>query len=272
MDRETAKPILRLEGVGLGFGGVSALDGVNLEVRPGEILALIGPNGSGKTSLLNCVSGFYKPSQGRILYQGRPIQGLRPDRLARLGVGRTFQNLELFDGLSVLDNLLVGRHRHMKSFLFSLGPGLLRLKQGRAQEAAHRAAVEETIDFLEMEAWRKLPVGECSYGMRQRIALGRALALEPELLLLDEPCSGLTAQSKADLVRFILDAHEEKGLTILMVEHDLEVVMDIAHWIVVLDKGRKIAEGPPPKIRKDPRTAGAYLGKGGAEFGGAVNA
>ena len=249
--------VLAVEDVRLGFGGVLALDGVSLDVHDREVLGLIGPNGAGKTSLLNCISGVYRPDEGRLVLDGRDLVGLRPHRVAARGVGRTFQSLALFPGLSVLDNVTLGRHLRMRAGVLSSA-----LYWGRAQreEVRHREVVERIIDFLEMEGIRRTPVGALPYGLQKRVELGRALALEPTLLLLDEPTSGMNVDEKEDIARFILDINEEMGVTLLLVSHDIGVTMDICDRVVVLDRGRKVAEGPPGRIREDEAVIHAYLG------------
>ena len=249
--------MLAVDGVSIGFGGVLALDGVTLDVHDGEVLGLIGPNGAGKTSLLNCINGVYRPNAGRLVLDGTDLVGLRPHRVAARGVGRTFQSLALFPGLSVLDNVTLGRHLRMRTGV--LGAAMY---WGRAQreEVRHREVVERIIDFLEMEGIRRTPVGALPYGLQKRVELGRALALEPRLLLLDEPTSGMNADEKEDIARFILDINEEMGVTLLFVSHDIGITMDICDRIVVLDQGRKVAEGPPGRIREDEAVINAYLG------------
>lgn len=257
---------LLVDAIFLRFGGVLAVNGVSLEARQGEILAIIGPNGAGKTSLLNCISGLYKPQQGSIRFfdtaqnaTGHDIIRTRPHQIARLGIARSFQNIELFRHMTVLDNIMSGRHIHMRSNLFACG-----LFWGRAQreEIAQRAVVEEIIDFLEIQAVRHKPVGALPYGLQKRVELGRALALSPQLLLLDEPMAGMNVEEKEDMARFILDTNEEKGITIVLIEHDMGVVMDISDRIVVLNFGAKIAEGTPDQVSAHPDVIAAYLGEG----------
>jgi len=250
-------PLLAVEGVSVRFGALMALSRVSLEIRAGEILAIIGPNGAGKTTLLNVISGFYHPSQGRIVFAGRDRTHLAPPDVAALGVARTFQNVALFKGMSVLDNIMTGRLLKMRgSFLLDAiwwGPA-------RRQELEHRAFVERIIDFLEIQAIRKTPAGRLPYGLQKRVELARALAAEPTLLLLDEPMAGMNVEEKEDMCRFILDANGEFGTTIALIEHDMGVVMDISDRVVVLDYGQKIADGRPDEVRKDQAVLDAYLG------------
>jgi branched-chain amino acid transport system ATP-binding protein len=251
--------VLRVDGLDLRFGGMMALSGVSLEVKDGEILAIIGPNGAGKTCTLNCINGFYRPQRGEIFFQGKRITPLPPHRIAELGISRTFQNIELFTGLNTLDNLMAARHIHMRRGALA---GFLYFGPMRREEIAHRKIVEDIIDFLELEPARKRTVGLLPYGLRKRVELGRALALEPKMLLLDEPMAGMNVEEKEDMARFIIDISELKRIPIVLVEHDMGVVMDIAQRVVVLDFGQKIAEGTPEEIKKDARVIKAYLGEG----------
>ena len=259
-------PILRADGITLAFGGIRALSEISCEIREREILGIIGPNGAGKTSLLNVISGFYSPQQGVIEFKGEIRRRVRAWHAAERGIGRTFQNLALFRGMSTLDNLMTGRLLKMhRNFLWQA------LYWGPAQreELEHRAAVERIIDFLGIEAIRKIPVGQLSYGLQKRVELGRALAMEPLLLLLDEPMAGLNVEEKEDMSRFILDINDEFGTSIALIEHDMGVVMDLCDRVIVLDYGRKIADGPPAAVRVDRRVIDAYLGLPYAEEGAA---
>jgi branched-chain amino acid transport system ATP-binding protein len=251
---------LSVRHVSLRFGGLLVLNQVSFEVYPGEIVAIIGPNGAGKTSLLNCLNHFYHPEKGQILFEGHDLTRLRPHEIARLGIARTFQHTALYTGLSTLDNLMAARHIHMRSGMLDC---VLYWGRAHREDIAHRRVVEEIIDFLEMEHIRKAIVGALPHGLRKRVELGRALALEPRLLLLDEPMTGMNQEEKEDMARFILDVHERRGTTIVLIEHDMGLVMDIAHRVIVLDFGTKIAEGPPEEIRHNEAVINAYLGKTG---------
>ena len=250
--------LLRVEDVTLSFGGNAVLADVSFDVVQGEILAIIGPNGAGKTSMINCINGFYRPQKGRVYYEGHNLNEVATHEIAGLGIARTFQNIALYTGLSTLDNLMAARHVHMEqNMLASMlywGPAL-------EEEVGHRRVVEEIIDFLEIAHIRKAVVGALPYGLRKRVELGRALALEPRLLLLDEPMAGMNVEEKEDMARFILDVHERHGTTIILIEHDMGLVMDIADRVVVLDFGVKIAEGPPERIRNNAKVIQAYLGE-----------
>jgi branched-chain amino acid transport system ATP-binding protein len=250
--------LLSVERVSLGFGGLAVLNDVSLEIRSGERVAVIGPNGAGKTSLVNCINGFYHARSGRIVYRRGDITRKSPHEIARLGVGRTFQNIELFTGATVLDNLLLARHRHIR---YSLLAAALYYGRAQAEETVHRVRVEDVIDFLELEPIRHALVGGLPYGQRKRVELGRALATDPDLLLLDEPMAGMTIEEKQDMVRFIVDANEALGITILMIEHDMGVVMDVAHRLFVLDFGDLIGAGTPDEVRANSRVLQAYLGE-----------
>jgi branched-chain amino acid transport system ATP-binding protein len=249
---------LNVQDVYLSFGGTQALVGVSFDVSEGEILAIIGPNGAGKTSMLNCINNFYQPDKGEITFVGHNLTHLPPHRIAHLGIARTFQNIALYTGLSTVDNLMAARHIHMRQSVLG---SMLYWFGAQREEVENRRIVEEIIDFLEIEHVRKAVVGALPYGLRKRVELGRALALEPKLLLLDEPMTGMNVEEKEDIARFVLDIHELQEITIMLIEHDMGLVMDIADRIIVLDFGRKIAEGYPEEIRNNPAVIQAYLGQ-----------
>jgi branched-chain amino acid transport system ATP-binding protein len=250
--------VLRFEDVRLAFAGVRAIDGVTFTVGRRELFAIIGPNGAGKTSIFNVISGIYRPQSGLVMLDGVATIGMRPHRIAKLGVARTFQNVELFANLTVLENLMLGRHQHIR-----YGPlsALVWLGRARRAEVAHRAAVEEIIDFLELEQWRRYPVGLLPYGVQKRVELGRALAMEPKLLLLDEPVGGMNVEETEDMARYILDIREELDIPVVLVEHDMGLVMDLADRVLVVDFGRPIATGTPAEVQASPEVIRAYLGE-----------
>lgn len=251
--------IFEADRISVRFGGVVALSDVSFAVKKGELFSVIGPNGAGKTSLLNCISGRYRPNAGRILFNERDITGVPVSKRAALGMGRTFQNLALFSHMSVLDNIMVGRHHLLNNNI--LTGALYWLSGARTEELAHRRAVEDIIDFLEIQHIRKRTAGTLSYGLRKRVELARALALKPDLILLDEPMAGMNLEEKEDMARYIVDLNEEWGITVIMIEHDMGVVMDISHRVMVLDFGEKIAEGVASEVMQDPYVKKAYLGE-----------
>jgi branched-chain amino acid transport system ATP-binding protein len=255
--KRIGEPILKAEHILLSFGGVRALRDVSIEIRQHEILAIIGPNGAGKTSMLNVINGFYHPQEGAISFKGKMRRRMRPYQAAETGIARTFQNVALFRGMTTLDNIMTGRLLRMRrNFLWQAlhwGPAL-------KEELEHRRFAEDIIDFLEIQAIRKIPVGQLPYGLQKRVELGRALAMEPDLLLLDEPMAGMNVEEKEDMSRFILDVNDEFGTTIALIEHDMGVVMDISDRVIVLDYGRKIADGVPEAVRADQGVIDAYLG------------
>jgi len=257
---DSPAPLLEAQGVTLAFGGVRALSDVSFAVRPGSITAVIGPNGAGKTSLFNTISGFYRPSQGRITFRGQDITRIPAPRRAKMGLARSFQNIALFRGMTVLDNIKLGRHAHLKTNVFD---ALLYLGRARREEAELRRDVEERIiDFLEIDHIRHAPVSALSYGLQKRVEMARALAMQPEILMLDEPVAGMNREETEDMARFILDVRAEWGVTVLMVEHDMGMVMDVSDHVVVLNFGQVIARGTPGQVQADPEVARAYLGSG----------
>ncbi len=255
--RHIGETILSVDNISLAFGGVKALTDVSFSVREHEIFAIIGPNGAGKSSMLNCINGFYHPHQGTITFKGKARRQVRPSEAAREGIARTFQNIALFTGMSTLDNIMTGRNTKMHKGLFWQA---LHFGPARDEEIEHRHFVEEIIDFLEIEAIRKTPVGTLPYGLQKRVELGRALAAQPDLLLLDEPMAGMNLEEKQDMCRYILDVNDEFGTTIVLIEHDMGVVMDISDRVVVLDYGKKLADGTPDEVRTNQDVIDAYLG------------
>ena len=257
MTRQTGEVIVDLQDISLRFGGVTALAHISFDVREHEIRSIIGPNGAGKSSMLNCINGVYTPSEGSITFRGKTFDHMNSRQVAEMGIGRTFQNLALFKGMSVIDNIMTGRNLKIKSNLLLQA---LRIGPAEREEIRHREYVEHIIDFLEIQAFRKTPVGQLPYGLQKRVDLGRALAMEPQVLLLDEPMAGMNVEEKQDMCRFILDVNDHYGTTIVLIEHDMGVVMDISDRVVVLDYGRKIGDGAPDEVRNRPEVVAAYLG------------
>ncbi len=257
MSKPIGDVILNVQNISLSFGGVKALADISFDVREHEIRAIIGPNGAGKSSMLNCINGVYTPQQGQITFRGQTFSHMDSHQVAVMGVARTFQNLALFKGMSVIDNIMTGRNLRMKSNLLMQA---LRIGPAENEEMKHRERVEEIIDFLEIQAYRKTPVGQLPYGLQKRVDLGRALAMEPQVLLLDEPMAGMNVEEKQDMCRFILDVNDEFGCTIVLIEHDMGVVMDISDRVVVLDYGKKIGDGTPEEVRNNEEVISAYLG------------
>ncbi len=249
--------LMEMKNITLKFGGVTAIKDISFDIREGEIRAIIGPNGAGKSSMLNVISGFYIPQEGEVWYKGTPRPAMKPFEVARLGVARTFQNIALFEGMTVLDNVMTGRLNHMSA---GIAAQALWWGRARAEEIENREKVERVIDFLEIQAIRKTPVGRLPYGLKKRVELARALAAEPSLLLLDEPMAGMNVEEKEDMSRFILDVNDEFGTTIALIEHDMGVVMDLSDRVVVMDYGRKIGDGAPDEVRNDQTVIDAYLG------------
>ncbi len=258
VDAPDGSSILTVTDLALRFGGTKAIDGVSFDVKKGELFSVIGPNGAGKTSIFNCLSGVYRPQEGSIDFLGRSLLGMRPDAIAKLGVARMFQNIELFDNLTVLDNLMLGRHQHLQ---YGTLAGMLYVGKAKNVELANRRIVEDIIDFLEIEAFRKFPVGMLPYGVKKRVELGRALAMEPKVLLLDEPVAGMNVEETEDMARFILDIRAELDLAMVLVEHDMGLVMDLADRVMVLDFGQRISLGSPDEVQSDPAVIAAYLGE-----------
>ena len=249
--------ILDVKNISLAFGGVKALSDISFNVREHEVRAIIGPNGAGKSSMLNCINGVYTPQQGSISFKGQTFSHMDSHQVATMGIARTFQNLALFKGMSVIDNIMTGRNLRIKSNILMQA---LRIGPEEREEVRHREFVEHIIDFLEIQAYRKTPVGQLPYGLQKRVDLGRALAMEPQVLLLDEPMAGMNLEEKQDMCRFVLDINDEYGTTVVLIEHDMGVVMDISDRVVVLDYGKKIGDGTPDEVRNNPEVISAYLG------------
>ena len=259
VDIPHGQTLLSVDGLTMRFGGNTAVDDVSFDVGRGELFAIIGPNGAGKTSIFNCISGVYRPQEGDVTFLGESLLDVRPDDIARRGVSRMFQNIELFDNLTVLDNLMLGRHQHLS---YGMLAGMAYVGRAKRTEVVNRRIVEDIIDFLEIESVRKFPVGMLPYGVKKRVELGRAMAMEPKLLLLDEPVAGMNVEETEDMARFILDIREELDLTMVLVEHDMGLVMDLADRVMVLDFGVRIALDTPDQVQRDPNVIKAYLGEG----------
>ena len=257
MSKVIGDVILDIQNISLRFGGVKALTDISFNVKEHEIRSIIGPNGAGKSSMLNCINGVYRPQVGSITFRGQTFSHMDSHQVATMGIGRTFQNLALFKGMSVLDNIMSGRNLKIKSSIFAQA---LRIGGAEREEIAHREQVERIIDFLEIQAFRKTPVGQLPYGLQKRVDLGRALAMEPQVLLLDEPMAGMNVEEKQDMCRFVLDVNDEFGTTVVLIEHDMGVVMDISDRVVVLDYGKKIGDGTPDEVRNNADVISAYLG------------
>lgn len=251
-------PVVEVRGVELSFAGVKALDGIDFDVLPGELFAIIGPNGAGKTSIFNVLSGVYSPQNGSVTFEGANLLGIAPHKIAAMGIARTFQNIELFENLNVVDNLMLGRHNHLN---YGWPSAVAWIGKARSEEIRNRREVEKIIDFLEIAAYRQLPVGMLPYGVQKRIELGRALAMEPKLLLLDEPVAGMNAEETEDMARFILDIRDELGIAMILVEHDMGLVMDLADRVMAMDFGKPLATGLPAEIQANPEVIRAYLGQ-----------
>jgi branched-chain amino acid transport system ATP-binding protein len=264
VDVAPGQPLLHVEDIQLRFGGTKAVDGVSFDVMPDELFAIIGPNGAGKTSLFNCISSVYRPQEGAIDFLGESVLGRKPDDVAKLGIARMFQNIELFDNLTVLDNLMLGRHLHLD---YGSVAGLFYAGRAKRIELENRRIVEDVIDFLEIQAFRKFPVGMLPYGVKKRVELGRALCMEPKLMLLDEPVAGMNVEETEDMARFILDIRSELGLAMILVEHDMGLVMDLADRVLVVDFGKPIALGTPAEVQQHPDVIRAYLGEDHAVVG-----
>jgi branched-chain amino acid transport system ATP-binding protein len=255
--RRLGEVILEVKNISLAFGGVKALTDISFDVREHEVRAIIGPNGAGKSSMLNCINGVYQPQQGSITFRGKTFSHMKSRQVAEMGIARTFQSLALFKGMSVLDNIMTGRNLRIRSNILLQA---LRIGPAEKEEIRHREYVERIIDFLEIQAYRKTPVGQLPYGLQKRVDLGRALAMEPQVLLLDEPMAGMNLEEKQDMCRFVLDVNDEFGTTVVLIEHDMSVVMDISDRVVVLDYGKKIGDGTPDEVRANPEVIKAYLG------------